>query len=353
VLGSPKKWSSSFPLGISKDRNAYEQATEKIKQVEAENDKPYSRAPTLRVALESASVVKTPAVIITGYLGSGKTTLLRGLIQKSKMRLAILMNEFGELSVDSQVVSGKNIKIVELPGGCVCCSLVGEFEAAVNEIIETVRPEEIVVETTGLAEPDALITDIHENLPKLIVDAVVAVVDADATLRFPSIGYTGRVQIEMADLILLNKVDLVPQEQRTQVRRMVQTIHPTAILLETVRCQVDSGIIFGKTLQQERKVEGPPREPHTHDMESFQFILDQPLKRDCLEKVFQQLPKEIYRAKGFIRLEQGMFLFNFVAGRYELEPWPDQGVKSGIVFIGEKITGLRSQIVAKLEKCIL
>jgi len=297
--------------------------------------------------------IKTPAVIITGYLGSGKTTLLRRLIEKSQQRLAIIINEFGELSVDSQIVTGKNVKIAELPGGCVCCSLVGEFEAAVNEIIETVRPDEIVVETTGLAEPDALITDIRENIPSLLIDAVVTVVDADATIRFPSTGYTGRVQIEMADLILLNKMDLVPVNQYPQVRRIVQAINPTALLLETVHCQVDLGLIFGQPVQREQKEETQTKESHTHPMESFHIILDRTLRRECFEKVIHRLPAALYRAKGFIRLEQGMFLFNFVAGRSELEPWSDQGAKAGIVFIGEQVNSLKPNIVGQIEECFL
>jgi G3E family GTPase len=275
------------------------------------------------------------------------------------MRLAVLMNEFGELSVDSRVIAGKNIKIAELPGGCVCCSLVGEFEAAIREIIGTVHPDEIVVETTGLAEPDALIMDIRENLPQVRVDAVVTIVDAEATLRFPSIGHTGRVQIEMADLIFLNKVDLISEEQRAQVRKRVQAIHPTAALLETVQCRVDPGVIFGETLQQRQKAMPIGRKAgisakglHAHTMESFQIILEKILERDCFEKVFQQLPKEIYRAKGFILLEQGMFLFNFVAGRFELEPWPDQGVKAGIVFIGDRAHSVKAAVISRLEKCV-
>jgi G3E family GTPase len=295
--------------------------------------------------------VKTPVVIIAGYLGSGKTTLLRRLIEKADRRLAILINEFGELSIDSQIVSGKNIKIAELPGGCVCCSLIGEFEAAVNEIIETVRPDEIVVETTGVAEPDALIMDIQENLHGVIIDAVVTIVDAEATLRFPSIGYTGRVQIEMADLILLNKMDLIPDEQRVKVRGIVQAIHPSALLLETVQCQVDTSLIFGQALQLERKVKIPSEESHTHPMESFQVTFDQTLKRDCFEKVIQQLPEGIYRAKGFIQLEQGTFLLNFVAGRWELEPWPEKDVKAGLVFIGEGALALEKEITAQLKDC--
>ena len=297
--------------------------------------------------------IKTPAVIITGYLGSGKTTLLRRLIEKSQQRLAIIINEFGELSVDSQIIMGKNVKIAELPGGCVCCSLVGEFEAAVKEIIQTVRPDEIVVETTGLAEPDALITDIRENIPSLLIDAVVTVVDADATIRFPSTGYTGRVQIEMADLILLNKMDLVPVNQSPQVRRIVQAINPTALLLETVHCQVDPGLIFGAPAQREQKGEIQIKEPHAHPTESFEIILDRTLRRECFEKVIHRLPAALYRAKGFIRLEQGIFLFNFVAGRSELEAWPDQDARTGIVFIGEQVNSLKPMIVTQLQECFL
>lgn len=335
-----------------KDRQANNKPPKKNTKRKLRTIKPTLALPRpFRSALDRASQVRTPAVIITGYLGSGKTTLLRRLIEKSQQRLAIIINEFGELSVDSQIVTGKNVKIAELPGGCVCCSLVGEFEAAVNEIIETVRPDEIVVETTGLAEPDALITDIRENIPSLLIDAVVTVVDADATIRFPSTGYTGRVQIEMADLILLNKMDLVLVNQYPQVRRIVQAINPTALLLETVHCQVDPELIFGQPPQKEKRKSTPSKESHTHPMESFQVTLDQTLKRDCLEKMIQQLPEGIYRAKGFIQLEQGTFLLNFVGGRWELEPWSDKDVKTGLVFIGEKIIVLKPQIVAQIQEC--
>lgn len=301
----------------------------------------------------SGVLAKTPAVIITGYLGSGKTTLLRWLIQHSDRRLALLINEFGELAVDTQIVSGKNIKIAELAGGCVCCSLAGEFEAAVNEIIDTVKPDEIVVETTGVAEPDALITDIRENLPRLTIDAVVTVADADATVRFPSIGYTGRIQIEMADLILLNKIDLVNESQREKARDILRAINPTAILLETIHCQVDVGLIFGRLSQREPRKVSEAAEAHAHPMESFQVPLEKALKRDCFEKLIQQLPGSIYRAKGFIRLEQEMFLFNLVAGRHELESWPDQTVRTGIVFIGEGIHPFQPVIESRLKECYL
>src|SRR5438876_1191733 len=123
------------------------------------------------------------------------------------------MNEFGEIAIDTKVIEGKNVRIAELGGGCVCCSLVGEFEAAVNEIIEKVAPEMIIVETTGLAEPEALVFNIQEALPQCRLDGVVSVIDADMLVRFPEFGHTTRLQIEGADILLLNKIDLIKPTQ--------------------------------------------------------------------------------------------------------------------------------------------
>src|SRR3989338_7949090 len=117
--------------------------------------------------------MKPSISILTGYLGAGKTTLLQHIIKNLKKRFAILMNEFGEVNIDSEIVQGKNVNIQELTGGCVCCSLAGEFEEAVKEIREKYNPEIIIVETTGIAEPDALITDVSSTFPDLILDSVI------------------------------------------------------------------------------------------------------------------------------------------------------------------------------------
>src|SRR4029077_14590218 len=144
---------------------------------------------------------------------------------------------FGEIAIDTKVVEGKNVQIAELGGGCVCCSLLGEFEAAVNEIIETIAPERIVVETTGLAEPEALVFNIQEALPQCRLDGVVSVIDADMLIRFPELGYTTSLQIEGADILLLNKVDLVNPNQREPLEMKLRQINPIPAILRTERCQ--------------------------------------------------------------------------------------------------------------------
>src|SRR5438045_7835888 len=143
-------------------------------------------------------ITRTPITLITGPLGSGKTTLLRHILTTHPAKIAIVMNEFGEIAIDTKVIEGKNVRIAELGGGCVCCSLLGEFEAAVTEIIEKIDPDIIVVETTGVAEPEALAFNIQEALPQCRTDGIVSVADADGLVRFSVFGPNNRFQIGVA-----------------------------------------------------------------------------------------------------------------------------------------------------------
>src|SRR6266487_3977496 len=208
----------------------------------------------------------TPITLVTGPLGSGKTTLLRHILAMHPARFAIVMNEFGEIAIDAKVIEGKNVRIAELGGGCVCCSLLGEFEAAVNEIIEKIAPERIVVETTGLAEPEALAFNIQEALPQCRLDSVVSVVDADMLVRFPELGHTTRLQIEDADILLLNKIDLIEPGQIESLETKLREINATATIIRTERCRVDPELLFG--IGRERKIARPQ---HQHELEFDSF----------------------------------------------------------------------------------
>src|SRR5213595_3996048 len=212
--------------------------------------------------------LRTPITLVTGPLGSGKTTLLRQILATRPAKIAIVMNEFGEIAIDTKVIEGKNMRIAELGGGCVCCSLLGEFEAAVTEIIEKVAPERIIVETTGLAEPEALVFNIQEALSQCRLDGVVSVIDADMLVRFPELGHTMRLQIEGADILLLNKIDLVETAQIESLEAKLREINPNAAIVRTERCQVDPELSFG--IGRERKV-SPPVHKHHLEFEWFTF----------------------------------------------------------------------------------
>ena len=290
--------------------------------------------------------LRTPITLVTGPLGSGKTTLLRHILATRAAKIAIVMNEFGEIAIDTKVIEGKNVRIAELGGGCVCCSLLGEFEAAVNEIIQRVDPEIIVVETTGLAEPEALAFNIQEALPQCRLDGVVSVIDADMLIRFPELGHTTRLQIDGADILLLNKIDLVDEKQIEPLKTKLRGINPTATIVRTERCRIDPELLFG--IGRERNI-APPQHEHQLEFESFTFSSDKTFSRDCFERFADTVLANVIRAKGFVRFADGAQLFNFVAGRWELEPFESD--ETELVFIGKGIARKKSAILHALEKC--
>ena len=289
---------------------------------------------------------RIPITLITGPLGSGKTTLLRHILAVQPEKIAIVMNEFGEIAIDTKVIEGKNVRIAELGGGCVCCSLLGEFEAAVNEIIEKIAPQRIVVETTGLAEPEALVFNIQEALPHCRLDGVGSVVDADMLIRFPELGHTTRLQIEGADILLLNKIDLIELMQIEALETKLRKINPTAAIVRTERCRIDPELLFG--IERERKI-APPGHRHQPEFESFAFTSDEIFSRDCFEEFASALPESVVRAKGFIHFADGGELFNFVAGRWELEAFEFD--RTELVFIGKNIAAEKGKILRALDEC--
>ena len=299
--------------------------------------------------------MKTPITVISGYLGAGKTTLLRSIIKNLDKKFAILMNEFGEVGIDAQIIKGKNVDVQELSGGCVCCSLTGEFEFAIKEIIQKYNPEIIIVETTGVAEPDAIVFDL-EGMAEVKLDSVIVVADADSFVRFPEIGKVGEEQIKVADIVLLNKVDLVEEKNLEEIENKIRKINFRAKIFRAKFCEVNVDFLFGLEAKREnlKKIE----HDHENKFESFVLEVKNNFKKEELENFLKNLPKEIYRVKGFVNLEGRSTLVNFVAGRWGLEEMEgeemdDTGLKTSVelklVFIGEGIEKLKGSVKERLN----
>jgi G3E family GTPase len=233
--------------------------------------------------------------------------------------------------------------------------LLGEFEAAVTEIIKKVAPEIIIVETTGLAEPEALVSNIQEALPECRLDGVISVIDADMLVRFPELGHTTRLQIEAADILLLNKIDLVDAKQIEPLETKLRKINSGAAIIRTERCRIDPELLFG--IGRERKATtlepGSPIPATTHkhqpEFESFTFSSNKIFSRECFERFANGLPASVVRTKGFVRFPNGTQLFNFVAGRWELEPFESD--ETQLVFIGKAVSSEKEAIIDSLKKC--
>jgi G3E family GTPase len=174
-------------------------------------------------------------------------------------------------------------------------------------------------------------------------------------VRFPELGHTTRLQIEGADILLLNKTDLVGAAQIEPLQRKLRNVNPTAAIVRTERCRIDPELLFG--IGRERKATtlepGSPIRATTHkhqpEFESFIFTSDNLFSRDCFEHFADTLPANVIRAKGFVRFPDSVQLFNFVAGRWELEPF--EAHRTELVFIGKSVLPEKEAIIESLKKC--
>ena len=293
-------------------------------------------------------MAKTAISLITGPLGCGKTTLVRRILQAhGGHKLAVLMNEFGELSIDRKVIRGENVEIVELAGGCVCCSMTGEFEAAVKEIIAKTAPGIILVEATGLAEADALVYEVEDNLKEVRLDSVICIVDAYMSIKHPYVGFTTRTQLSVADIVLVNKIDLVTTSEMKEVESLVKGLNPTAVIFKTVGCDVDPRLLFGFNAGERRPFIVSTR--GDLEFQSFVYSTDVVLDEDKFSGFVAGLPRAVYRAKGFVRFAGMSHLFNYVVGRGDLEEFP--GERTRLVFIGRGLEEVRESILSGLKDC--
>lgn len=294
-------------------------------------------------------------LLISGGLGSGKTTLIQRLLDHADCRVAVLMNEFGEVNIDGrllrdrQVETREAITVVELTGGCVCCELRGEFEAAVEETVASVKPDLIVVETTGLAEPEAVVLDVEDELPSIRLEAVIAVADADALVRFPDLGGIARAQLAEADLVLVNKCDLVDEEELGRVEAAVDRLSGGAPRLRTIRCDVEPDLLFGApSAPASGRHSGASAHAH-FEVETFTYRSARILDADALRRALVVLPESVYRAKGPVVTTEGGRWLSYVGGRWSLDPGDVS--ETVLVFIGVGLLAARASIDATLSGC--
>jgi cobalamin biosynthesis protein CobW len=303
--------------------------------------------------------VATVAVdILTGFLGSGKTTLLRHVLDhglKGKP-VAVVMNEIGEIGIDGKVVTGlSNVeKMVELSSGCICCTIDDyRFDLAIQEIVETVKPHVIVIESTGLADPEPLAYRV--KTAGLGLDAVITVVDAANVDRQLAEVDVAKAQIEAADFLVVNKLDLVDERALAGLEKRLGKMNPRAERFRTVRGAIDSELLFATGVATYRERARTASQHLHHDgIGSFVYRTPHPLDQEAFTRLLDRLPRGVLRAKGIVRFAgrdwQG--LFNFTCGRHELA-WVKLPTveETQAVFIGRDLDRSAAEIRAALAKC--
>ena len=189
-----------------------------------------------------------PVTVISGFLGSGKTTLLNQILQNCEnLKVAVLVNEFGDINIDSQLLVSIDEDMIELSNGCICCTINADLVDAVYRVLErSDKIDYLIVETTGVADPlPIILTFLGSDLKHMTrLDSVITVVDSETFTPEHFESTAALNQIMYGDIILLNKVDLIDSRSVQELERFIRDLKPQARILETVRSQVPLSLIL-------------------------------------------------------------------------------------------------------------
>jgi len=306
--------------------------------------------------------VGVPILLVTGFLGAGKTTVVNHLLTHARgKRIAAVVNDFGAINIDAELIAGASDGVVSLANGCICCTLEGDLLRTLATLLRREpRPELIVIETSGVADPADIVRNLMDPLiwQEAPLDTVLCVVDAaqpvaaldDALLRS---------QLRAADVVALSKIDLVDADARAAMRAAVRALHPAAVVVDAVNGEVPAELLFPVDVDHvPRPREVVPRRPVVERFETLSWTSERPLSLPRLQRAIGRLAPKLARAKGlFETVEQPgrLMVFQLAGGRATLAPGgvPAAGLpRTRIVFIAELGALSRAEIDRVMEECV-
>jgi G3E family GTPase len=286
-------------------------------------------------------IMKT--TVVCGLLGSGKTTFIKNYVGGLNGKVVVLVNDFGAAGIDGEIFSAGGIESIELPSGCVCCSLRFDLITTIGKIEREFSPDHLVIEPSGVASASAVLEAIESAGAGQAT--VVCIVDAAEFTELQDAGMYGSFfedQITSADVILVNKTDLAAEEQIMETIRRIESVNPRAVLLRTRKAKVSEALL--RPLRTGTG-EGKPATPglrHVHfHFDTLSFRLTGKKTLAGLSSFFHDLARRRYgsvvRAKALIQSEEGPYRFDVVFGKVDTVRFDKDIGESRLVVIGEAL----------------
>src|SRR5947207_2911579 len=307
-------------------------------------------------------IMPVPILLVAGFLGAGKTTVVNHLLAHAEgRRIAAVVNDFGAINIDAELITGASDGVVSLSNGCICCSLQGDLLRTPATLLRRdPRPEFIVIETSGVADPSDIVRNLMDPMiwREAPLETVLCVVDATTNAETLNDALL-RSQLRAADVVALSKVDLVDAAGRAKLRDAVRAVRPAAVVVDALQGEVPAALLFPADVD---RVPAPremgPRRPAVDRFETLSWTSEHPLSLPRLQQAIGRLMPKLARAKGlFETVEQPgrLTVFQLAGGRATLAPGGAlaAGVpRARIVFIAEIGILSTAEIDRILETCV-
>jgi len=310
-----------------------------------------------------------PVTIITGFLGSGKTTLLNHILDnKEGLKVAVLINEFGDINIDSQLLVSIDEDMVELSNGCICCTINDSLIETVYQVLEKEIPVDyLIIETTGLADPlPIILTFLATELKYLTrLDSIITLVDSETFTADHFDSNIALSQIRYGDVVILNKIDRVSGKKLDDLENFIRREKEGIRLLKSSYGQVPLGLLLDLGLTKEELYKVQLRDfqknrpissdnQSTEDFNFVSFVSDKPFNLDKFEPFLtEKMPINVFRAKGILWFQQSdlKHIFQLSGLRYDLQAveW-DTSPQNQLVFIGRNLN--KEEILTQLNECL-
>ena len=284
-----------------------------------------------------------PILLVTGFLGAGKTTLVNHILQQADgRRIAAVVNDFGAINIDAELIAGAEDGVVSLANGCICCSLEGDLLRTLSSLLRrSPRPEAIVIETSGVADPEDIIRNLMDPVVWREAPLETVLCVADAASPEPDLGDPLLLsQLRSADLVAISKGDLVNGPALDARRRALSQINRRAAVVEATGGDIPLDLVFPEVGTARERTTRPKR-PSIDRFESFNWISEEPISLAGFQQAIGRLASRLVRAKGIldtIEKPDCRYLFQLAGGRATLAPLdrddPGQG-GTRLVFIAE------------------